>query len=332
MKKLLVVLGILLVGFPSWAFAQDVFDFSEEDYSFSGSAWKGQIAEVRWNPQDFPDWFSVPHSVTTPLGNIDWIMPDYPSPVFNTEEEKTAWRMDLFESLLRKQIDSINNIPDSALRVHYKGRTTLPCDTYTKGVIVYCFRETQIGASVLFTFGLTGRGETLGARVAISAIQRVSETYVETKILEGLIRSVGITTGQKVEKGLGLGAYNSAVIAHIYPFDKNCTVSLSGDGVLELPYVWVGDEMYRATLRFNFGTGYFELLSGDIQEHPVSECGFKYLEADGTIHIPYAWYESKIPGEKGTYFLNLKLMPPEANALSFAPALTRFSIVSYGVK
>lgn len=299
MRKILCLLGILFVGIPNLA-AQ------EFDFAFNGSTVKDGVLNVKLNTNDF-----------TPF-----------------------WSIEEIEEMVRESFALLNTISTASSRANYDGPTNLPCDNATKNVFVLCFKGTEAtGGKAALTFRLTSAGSVLGAIVYLNSGKKYDRNTLVAVITHEIGHILGLDHSGKypsimsefLKAGVkaSLSEYDIAALTHLYPFDLDRSeVRLSQDLMLDLPYIWVGDTMYRATLQLN-GTSEFELKTAEIQELPVSELGFKFIASTGTIHIASVWYDSVVQGERGRYFLNLRLKPSNPLALTLhAPPV--FEVVSYG--
>ena len=317
--------GILLVGVPAHA-------AEENESAFLGGVWKDAVINLAWNPEGFPEWFSSPNP---------YFQPEYPSPVpFATEEERTEYRRQVWELVMRLNLAQINQLPKSSLRINYLGRTTARCDDFTDGVVVICWADEShswvkpitraqvhyqkdgrgefiIDAAVYFRSVVPGPGGEFGYPESTAGQLSLHEVEHVTGLKH-------FGTGNVISEGSitkVLQPDEIAAISYLYPFDLDrCEVRLTSDFVLELSDVWVGDEMYQVVLKlFDADNLVFELVSAEIQDEPVSDCGFKFVEKDQTIHIPSVWYDSLIPEERARYEVDIQLVTDQNTNVRTGP-------------
>lgn len=306
------ILAIVIVLLASFLGARNA-TAEETPYKLLNPLWlvKDGVLTFYFNPEGIWEWYEK----NNPLVLAQ-----------TTVEARREVQIQLFEKLLRNEAREFNKTT-SSLVVTYGGRTTLVCDGL-EGVHVVCWKGAEHpwgheAAKALLKGDLVGEflfDSAIFIKATYSEKTIFSQYYFERNVVHELSHVIGFdhnaeensVLGVKFPAGGKLGPVDIMGIEALYPFSSDCASFVetqNGEASINLPYVWVGDEMY--TTRFVYDSQKDKLVLTEAEmyaEPPVTSCDLKFDEETGTLKIPYIWYWPPGTPVKQLFSLTIKHM------------------------
>lgn len=127
--------------------------------------------------------------------------------------------------------------------------------------------------------------------------------------------------GETYERLDGLQDLDREAIRYLYaPIDESCALEILPDAdgyLLQVPYVWVGQLLHSATLRFG-ADGRFHVIESrlaDVRHAKARVCNFWFDPASQTVSLPFVWF--KFPKETSRQLFSMELQQTAPLAFDF---------------